>query len=974
MKMFPISRKIILFVLHTSGFIVASQDVPLQSHPPYPIPANSSTIVPPGTGTGVFPSPVPSTTLTGTGPHSASSTEITGVPSPGTSTDPLSSVDTILTPTESIEISSSSDLSTTSGVTSSGDTAISTSPTATITDGPSSTASVVQPPEVTITSSSTDGIILPPGITLPPDPSTTFLPTGTEIQSSASDVSSIIAGIFPLLQNWIDDPKPPQVTGVTNELDNILPKASGFLGKLPKPSDGVEPCKSRKRGQAEEAYQDFQTLNRRSFLGGLFKTAFSLVTCVIDGANKIKDGVIDGATDSVKTLVKDLEPMVDALNEVDPNESDPSATDSNQPTSTQGGSSTSSSSSSCSMNTVSNCNVACTAVATTTVGGARRRAGNDACTTTCDATITKCGVTGVTSASTVTSTTTASRKCAKGCSACNAPLPLPEPITGGDYLTDTNGLAYVAASTASVLPTDVDVAARDTSPKETGIPNRSLYKRALTNPRDREFNGDVGEWLLAMVKQPGIKDLAHGNYPGWFSTSITEKLLNNRAVWRLGNMHGCTAIIVISRKRMFMAHIWESPTMDNADGDFQRDAIDVLRDAAGDGKGVTEGLSAFTGSGGDFENIAENRVRAMIITPMRRESSDPQPNDLEYPNQVNSITQMLRSTLGLPWMIPVNTVAYEDRGEEEEWKEPHGKILIQYDPVQAMQQGTGQSCQTQIARLEVWYEETLSVPRFEDEWTALADQTVAIQPGPSRRLIRGRLVTDADEEEWQQYASLLRRQDGVCVRPSSTPSASSNIQAPTTLQTSILSSSGGGGSTDTSPTTDAPIPTTTTGTRPTTTEEPQTSSDVPEPTPAPSPPPSKAVSIVLHAIKDKFVIPPADYNSWLFYETDVGVVTDPCNFNETLDDKNTRWTDHNAINEPPWPHGTFTMTLHGEDNCQYLDDGNSVGVLHCPSFGDGNMVSCKEDPEKSQASAIIICQYDTGDFAETVHRVAFCEW
>lgn len=443
-------------------------------------------------------------------------------------------------------------------------------------------------------------------------PNADFIPplTGTEIQSSASDMSIIIAGIFPLLQSWIDDPQPPQVTGITNKLDNILPKASDFLGKLPKPTDGVEPCKSGKRRRAEEAFQGLQTLEKRSFLGGLFKTAFSLVTCVIDTTNSVKDGVIKGTTDAVKTLENDLKPMIDALNEVDPNEPDSSASNSDQPSSTQ---SESSSSSSCTLKTVSNCNIACTAIATTTVEGAKRRADGEACTTVCDAPITKCGVTGVTSASTVTSTTTAVQICAKDCSNCNAPKPPPKPITGGDYLSDTNGLAYVPAPTISALPTDADVAIRNIAPREINISSRNLYKRTLTNPRDEHWKGDVETWLLAMINQPGSKNLAHGRLQQqWKTTSITDQLLNERGSWNLGNLHGCTAVVVVSRKRIFMAHIWESPTMKNENDNFQRDAIDTLRNQGGDGLGVTQGLSAFTIPGGDFENTGENRVQAMV--------------------------------------------------------------------------------------------------------------------------------------------------------------------------------------------------------------------------------------------------------------------------------------------------------------------------------------------------------------------------
>ncbi|KAH6858984.1 hypothetical protein BKA58DRAFT_51372 [Alternaria rosae] len=94
-------------------------------------------------------------------------------------------------------------------------------------------------------------LVLPPGITNPPLPVTTLVPTGTEVQSSASDLPIAIAEIFPILQNWIEDPA-AHVISVTDELNVILPAAVGFLAKLPKPTDGVELCVSGKRRRSEQ--------------------------------------------------------------------------------------------------------------------------------------------------------------------------------------------------------------------------------------------------------------------------------------------------------------------------------------------------------------------------------------------------------------------------------------------------------------------------------------------------------------------------------------------------------------------------------------------------------------------------------------------------------------------------------------------------------------------------------------------------
>jgi hypothetical protein len=202
----------------------------------------------------------------------------------------------------------------------------------------------------------------------------------------------------------------PHVTAITNQLDGIFPKALHLLGKLLKPSDGVQPCKptKRRRNKVQEA-------KKRDLIGGFFETAFSLVTCVVDATNILRDEVIKCTKDTVDTVKKlqaDLTSLLDALNEVQENDQpEPSGSISKKATSTS-----SESSSSCSLRTVSNCKINCTAVAATTLGVLNKR-NKQACTTVCEAPITRCDATGVTSISTATSTTTAHPVCSQGCAA-----------------------------------------------------------------------------------------------------------------------------------------------------------------------------------------------------------------------------------------------------------------------------------------------------------------------------------------------------------------------------------------------------------------------------------------------------------------------------------------------------------------------------------------------------------------------------
>jgi hypothetical protein len=473
--------------------------------PPFPIPANSSNVATDSVSSTVLPGtgiPISSNILVTNAPSSS----IENVTPPETSAGPLLSSISSLTATvthssASLNLVSTYKLSSIissvptahSLATSADDSSIvSHSSIGPISDGPSSTNSIIGPPEITTTSSASRAIFLPPGITLPPNPSITLLPTGTEIQSGASDLSITIAGVFPLIQRWIDHPDAPEIRAVVDGLDDILPKAIEFLGKLPKPTDGVEPCKSKRRRRDESERITSQTLDTRSLLGGLFKTAFSLVTCVIETTNKVKDGVIKGTTDAVDIVNKlqdDLKPMVDALVEVDPNKVlDPSGSASEKLPSTH---SESTSFSSCTLRTVSNCNIECTAIATITFGGQNKRGREDACKTVCGAPITSCGATGLTSVSTISSTTTTFQRCSPDCIGCNTDyrkLPINAPNLGV-YSTASNGVLYLPAPTVMTLDDNPAAEARGLRPKETQSPSSDLLKRGLTNPQDAKFKG-----------------------------------------------------------------------------------------------------------------------------------------------------------------------------------------------------------------------------------------------------------------------------------------------------------------------------------------------------------------------------------------------------------------------------------------------------------------------------------------------------
>ncbi|KAF2121597.1 hypothetical protein BDV96DRAFT_594777 [Lophiotrema nucula] len=656
-------------------------------------------------------------------------------------------------------------------------------------------------------------------------------------------------------------------------------------------------------------------------------------------------------------------PMIEALNQVDPLEdAEPAASTSAQQDSWQ----SKSSSSSCTLKTASNCTIACTVTAVTTVGDIKRRKEGEACSTVCRAPITSCDATGVTTTSTVTTTSAIVPRCSPGCAECNrsSRLPMPESIDLSGYSTATNGVLFLPAQTIAELPLDTSVATRSITARESSSSSRDLVKRQLTSPYDDAFRGrpnGVSNWLRLQIAL-SRDQVMHGQ---GVTTGFSFPLLALDDTWSLVDLYGCTSVI---RKRIAMTHIWESPSMLTPDQLYPHILDPLLNGPMHNGpvrprwngnNDIPQGLTPFTAAGGDFENIPENKVRAFVITSYRREAKDPSNGDIEFPSEIGKIKNLLSDVLGRDdtLLIPYIPGKHSDPDNTNPW----GKVLIQYDPQQALLQQSDGNCNTQIAQLEICVSQSDSTCKSSPS-NPLPPNPPPANPGPTaparmasvnnevKRLLRGREVTEKDENEWEQYENMMRRQNngGICFIPSTSLPSSTGSRSlltntnSTTFQTSTIpvpsagdtmlplvislstenlpsqSSSDTASSIATIPSnssadiissTDIPPPQTsidgvsdteTPSTIPT--SEPPSSTDIPPPessTPAPLPPPppkTKALSVILRqeTTNDEYS------DSWTFFQTDIGKQADACAV-PLFEDKGRIWHDFEASNEPLGP-------------------------------------------------------------------------
>ena len=196
---------------------------------------------------------------------------------------------------------------------------------------------------------------------------------------------------------------------------------------------------------------------------------------------------------------------------------------------------------------------------------------------------------------------------------------------------------------------------------------------------------------------------------------------------------------------------------------FDEDIVQTLR--YGD-SGNTEGLSYFTGPGGDFENTVENNVRAFIVTLYLEKSED----ESAYQDVIDRIEGLLHNILGRQdtMIIPYHRNVPELYLRDKIMTHGHGKILIQYDPVQDWISGAPGACDVQQAAIELWFEDR-PWPRYSDQWEAFPSQFPrwpwhgqldAVSAENAELLEALHMYNGTDEEKLEKYKAHMKMRIG----------------------------------------------------------------------------------------------------------------------------------------------------------------------------------------------------------------------
>ncbi|KAF2877717.1 hypothetical protein BDV95DRAFT_602075 [Massariosphaeria phaeospora] len=242
------------------------------------------------------------------------------------------------------------------------------------------------------------------------------------------------------------------------------------------------------------------------------------------------------------------------------------------------------------------------------------------------------------------------------------------------------------------------------------LPAQPTFGPESTEPWDSNINNFIFNELTKADHQGNIVPFAGSvhafNAMGGLSSSKLLALNHVPLNAGVDGMRGCTSVIVIAKRGIWMSHLWEVPGFLNMEIDpasnrvfkgsetpvspeeFQHRVLDFLRHGLDTDDPVNPvrftGLRELTGPTGIFE-VPSEILKVIVVTPLFTQDVHfaviPTSNTIRFPVHVNQIIDEIKSTF--PGASPVIKAYAAIPSTDplhllEEFR--HGKIVVQYDP------------------------------------------------------------------------------------------------------------------------------------------------------------------------------------------------------------------------------------------------------------------------------------------------------
>ena len=347
------------------------------------------------------------------------------------------------------------------------------------------------------------------------------------------------------------------------------------------------------------------------------------------------------------------------------------------------------------------------------------------CSQTCYSTQKGCGVTGTTVKSTVSATATGSQ--------CVGPKPPGSKKPRRDFIDKVLGSSSYPLKKRTLKTPEFygDSSDRVLVEQALELLDINITKRTLPKPQDPPWNGDNGAFLVAEYGRATVMN-NNGN-SGVATVAGDDWVFFNYAFnIGVGDMFGCTAIIVASYTGVWIAHIWEifgfrqapfvepPPARTPANVQyFQQHVLNAIRNGANVG-GVSDvsGLQGFTGQHGPF--TADQKPIVVIVTPSDATGSQ---SAYKYTPEVQELQTLLGQLF--PGATTVTKTYIPNMAQaNNQANNPNGKLLLQYDPFEAMVQDPNNACNVlQQCTFRIWFE-SQPLWLWQRQWAANAVQAI----------------------------------------------------------------------------------------------------------------------------------------------------------------------------------------------------------------------------------------------------------
>lgn len=272
--------------------------------------------------------------------------------------------------------------------------------------------------------------------------------------------------------------------------------------------------------------------------------------------------------------------------------------------------------------------------------------------------------------------------------------------------------ARCAVCVATALPALSTSASTSTGKKLPEV----LSERTLPAPWDLEYAGNVGDFLVDQYVRAEWVPLAADGDGSAVSSALFHELKNEPYNMVVRGLYGCTSVVVVSERAVWMSHHWEVPFF--SPGSWEIGSQDQFRkgvlDELVDGGPQISGLKQYTGQDGPF--ALHYRPAAYVVRP---EGAGRPDYDKAYDAKVYQIVDTVKDILGVG--IPPLPITYTRSGGDNAVS-PKGKILFQYDPAQDDSPANG-GCPIQKAMERVWVEDK-PIWIHQRYWAAYDDQMV----------------------------------------------------------------------------------------------------------------------------------------------------------------------------------------------------------------------------------------------------------